>query len=590
MTRYPPAWLDELRMRADIVQIVSSYVPLKKAGHRYVGLCPFHNEKTPSFSVDAQKQLYYCFGCKAGGSVIQFVMDIEHMDFQEAVSYLAEQLHMPLPEMKNDPDYEKRRSLKERIYLANQAAARLYHQNLWEEQGKPILQYVKDRGLTDAVIRRFGIGAAVGDLRLGEALVKEGFTQDELLAAGLIRRREQRTHDMFFNRAIFPIIDAYGNVLGFGGRAMGDAQPKYLNTSDTPAFNKRYNVFAANLLRREKGLKRVILVEGYMDVVALSQFSVAGAAATLGTALTPEQARLLSRFAPEVHLCYDGDSAGQNAILRGLDVLDEQQVKTRVLAIPGGLDPDEYIRQKGVESFLSLKPLSPVGFRLRYERARFDLSQEEGRTEYAKACAKILKALREPVELENHLKQLAVETGYTREVLLQQMGASPEPKPAYAPRKEPAFRGRSQGEPPADMTACTVLSLLSAGKLPPGVVTPRDFDDPDLRLIAEALLGGQSLGALLDEQATDSLRRTAGTILAIEIDDDHAMSMAQECFEQTKRTKLEKELEEIEQRVKNLTNEDPAKQQLLLRSLEIMQQLKALKLSRKGPLDTNPIL
>ncbi len=327
MTRYPPAWLDELRMRADIVQIVSSYVPLKKAGHRYVGLCPFHNEKTPSFSVDAQKQLYYCFGCKAGGSVIQFVMDIEHMDFHEAVSYLAEQLHMPLPEMKNDPDYEKRRSLKERIYLANQAAARLYHQNLWEEQGKPILQYVKDRGLTDAVIRRFGIGAAAGDLRIGEALGKEGFSQDELLAAGLIRRREQRTHDMFFNRAVFPIIDAYGNVLGFGGRAMGDAQPKYLNTSDTPAFNKRYNVFAANLLRREKGLKRVILVEGYMDVVALSQFGVAGAAATLGTALTPEQARLLSRFAPEVHLCYDGDSAGQNAILRGLDVLDEQQVK-----------------------------------------------------------------------------------------------------------------------------------------------------------------------------------------------------------------------------------------------------------------------
>jgi len=585
MSRYPSAWLDELRMRADIVQIVSSYVPLKKTGHRYVGLCPFHNEKTPSFSVDSQKQLYYCFGCKAGGSVIQFVMDIEHMGFQEAVAYLAEQLHMPLPEMANDPDYEKRRSLKERIYLANQAAARLYHHNLWEEQGKPVLQYVQGRGLTDAVLRRFGIGAATGGLRISEALEKEGFTQDELLAAGLIRKREQRTRDMFFQRAIFPIIDAYGNVLGFGGRAMGDAQPKYLNTSDTPAFNKRYNVFAANLLRREKGLKRVILVEGYMDVIALSQFGVVGAAATLGTALTPEQARLLSRFAPEIHLCYDGDSAGQNAILRGLEVLREQQIKTRVLAIPGGLDPDEYIRQNGVDAFQRLKPLSPVSFRLQYERNKYDLSLEEERTEYAKACAGILKTVREPVELENHLKQLAVETGYTREVLLRQMGATPNPRPPHTPKQRPAFRRRQREEPAVDMTACTVLSLLSADKLPKDVVTPRDFDDPDLRLIAEALLSGKSLGALMDEQATDSLRRLIGAIMTIEVDDDHAMSMAQECFEQTKQTKLEKELEEIEQRVQNLSNEDPLKQMQLQRSLDIMQQLKTLKLSRKRPLD-----
>jgi len=370
MARYPSAWLDELRMRADIVQIVSSYVPLKKSGHRYTGLCPFHNEKTPSFSVDAQKQLYYCFGCKAGGSVIQFVMDIEHMDFQEAVKFLADQLHMPLPEMQNDPGYEKRRSLKERIYLANQAAAKLYHQNLWEPQGEEVLAYLKGRGLTDAVIRRFGIGAATGPLRIGDALEAEDFTPDELLAAGLVRKREQTTQDMFFQRAIFPIIDAYGNVLGFGGRAMGDAKPKYLNTADTPAFNKRYHVFAANLLRKEKGLKRVILVEGYMDVVALSQFGIGGAAATLGTALTQEQARLLSRFAPEIHLCYDGDAAGQHAILRGLEVLETQRVKTKVLDIPGGLDPDEYIRQNGADAFLNLKPISPVSYRIRREKEK----------------------------------------------------------------------------------------------------------------------------------------------------------------------------------------------------------------------------
>ncbi|HPF87149.1 MAG TPA: toprim domain-containing protein, partial [Candidatus Limiplasma sp.] len=375
-----------------------------------------------------------------------------------------------------------------------------------------------------------------------------------------------------------------------GGRAMGDAQPKYLNTADTPAFNKRYNVFAANLLRKEKGLKRVILVEGYMDVVALMQFGISGVAATLGTALTPEQGRLLSRFAPEIHLCYDGDSAGQNAILRGLDILKDQQIKTRVLVIPGGQDPDEYIREHGVEAFESLKPISPVTYRLLREKDKYDLAQEEGRTEYAKSCAKILKTVREPVELENHLKQLSIDTGYTRDVLLQQMGATREPQPAYTRPKRASFRRSATDAKSVDMTACTVLSLLSAGKLPKDVVSTNDFDDPELRLIAEALLKGQSLGALLDEQATDTLRQTVGAIMNIEIDDDHAMRMAQECFEQTKRRKLEKELEEIERRMQNISNEDPSKQAQLQRSLEIMQQLKALKLSRKSPLDMNSIL
>ena len=583
MTRYPSAWLDELRMRADIVQIVSSYVPLKKTGHRYTGLCPFHNEKTPSFSVDAQKQLYYCFGCKAGGSVIQFVMEIEHMSFQEAVEFLADQLRMPLPEVKNDPGYEKRRSLKERIYLANQAAARLYHQNLWDKQGEDVLNYLKGRGLTDAVIRRFGIGAATGNLRIGDALEKEGFTRDEILAAGLTRSHNPKPQDMFFQRAIFPIIDAYGNVLGFGGRAMGDAKPKYLNTSDTPAFNKRYHVFAANLLRKEKGIKRVILVEGYMDVVALSQFGVTGVAATLGTSLTQEQARLLSRFAPEIHLCYDGDSAGQNAILRGLEVLEAQHIKTRVLDIPGGLDPDEYIRQNGTDAFLSLKPLSPVSYRLRREKEKYDLSAEDGRTEYAKACAKILKSVREPVELENHLKQLAIDTGYTREVLLKQMGATPETRNTYSPRST-SFRRGAKPQQPVDMPASTVLALLSAGKLPADLVSPQDFDDPDLKLIAQALLKGQSLGAMLDENATDTLRQAVGAILAIEIDDERAMNMAQECIDQVKRAKLEKELEDIEQRLQNYSTEDPHFKELLQRSMDIMQQLKGLKLSRKSPL------
>ncbi|MBQ7865115.1 MAG: DNA primase, partial [Clostridia bacterium] len=413
--RFPSAWLDELRQRADIVQVISGYVTLKRNGHKYWGLCPFHGEKTASFSVDPEKQLYYCFGCKAGGSVIQFIMDIERLEFQEAVRFLADQLHMPLPEMTDDPDHQRRRDQRDRLLAANREAAQFFHSTLFTEAGKPMLDYFKRRGLTDNVIRKFGLGASpAGWDTLTKHLQAKGYTLEELRLCGLTvvkpaepatettPAKPQRAFDMFRNRAIFPIIDQYGNVLAFGGRILGDGQPKYLNTSDTPVFNKRLGVYAANLLRKERHLERVILVEGYMDVVSLTQFGVPGVCATLGTALTAEQARLLKRFAPKVYLGYDGDSAGQNAILRGLDILQAEGIPTRVLDFPDKLDPDEFIRREGIEGFNHLPAITPETYRMRRLKEQHDLSTQEGRTEYAKACANVLRNL-EPVELENYL-------------------------------------------------------------------------------------------------------------------------------------------------------------------------------------------
>lgn len=574
--RYPPQWLDELRARADIVKVIGSYVTLKKNGHRYVGLCPFHNETAPSFSVDEQKQVYHCFGCKAGGSVIQFVMDIERLSFPEAVAFLAEQLHMPLPEMQNDPAYEKRRTLKERIYLANRTAARMYHQLLWQSEGAGILHYLQQRGLSDAVIRRFGIGAAPSSAQVGRRLMEEGFTEEELVQAGLMLRREGRAFDMFRNRAMFPIIDAYGNVLGFGGRAMGDAMPKYLNTSDTPVFNKRYTVFAANLLRKARNLSRVILVEGYMDVVALSQFGVEGVAATLGTALTSEQARLLHRYAPEVHIAYDGDRAGQKAILRGLEVLEAENVPVRVLDFPGGLDPDEFIRQEGLEAFQALKPISAVTYRMRREKERHDVSTEEGRTEYAKACAAILRDVKEPVELENHLRHLSVETGFSREVLLQQVGASPTPKPVAAPRRE-GFRQKAREVSQVDWTARTLLAVLATGRLPKGSVSPEEFEDPLLRSLCEGLLAGESAASLMERQTDDQGRAVIGDILSVDtdLDDDGLMHMAQDCLKKLRRQRLERALDQIQQRLPALTGEERERE--TQRAIALTQQLLDLK-------------
>ena len=574
--RYPPQWLDELRARADIVKVIGSYVTLKKNGHRYVGLCPFHNETAPSFSVDEQKQVYHCFGCKAGGSVIQFVMDIERLSFSEAVAFLADQLHMPLPEMQNDPAYEKRRTLKERIYLANRTAARMYHQLLWQPESSAILHYLQQRGLSDAVIRRFGIGAAPPSAQVGHQLMEEGFTEEELIQAGLMLRREGRTFDMFRNRAMFPIIDTYGNVLGFGGRAMGDAMPKYLNTSDTPAFNKRYTVFAANLLRKAKGLTRVILVEGYMDVVALSQFGVEGVAATLGTALTPEQARLLHRFAPEVYIAYDGDRAGQKAILRGLEVLEGENVPVRVLDFPGGLDPDEFIRQEGLEAFQALKPISAVTYRMRREKERHDVSTEEGRIEYAKACAAILRGVKEPVELENHLRHLSVETGFSKEVLMQQIGAAPPPKVVTAAKRE-GFRQKAREVSQVDWTARTLLAVLATGRLPKDSVSPEEFEDPLLRSLCEGLLAGESAASLMERQTDDQGRAAVGDILSLntDLDDDGLMRMAQDCLKKMRKQRLEKALDLIQQRLPALAGEERERE--TQRAFALTQQLLDLK-------------
>ena len=420
-SRFPSAWLDELRSRADIVQVVSGYVTLKRNGHKYWGLCPFHGEKTASFSVDPEQQLYHCFGCKAGGTVISFIMEMERLSFPEAVRYLADQLHMPLPQMEDDPDYQRRRTQRERLLNANREAAQFFHKLLFSPQGAPVYAYLQKRGLSDGVIRKFGLGAAPAEWDLlTKTMMEKGYTLEELRLCGLTVVKEgakqpdgstapSRSFDMFRNRAIFPIIDQYGNVLAFGGRTMGDQQPKYLNTSDTPVFNKRLGVYAANLLRKERHLARVILVEGYMDVVSLTQFGVAGVVATLGTALTAEQARLLKRFAPQVYLAYDGDSAGQHAILRGLEILEQQGVRARALDFPDGHGPGRVHPPgwpRGIRGPAGHFPQPPTACAV--PGTSHDLSTA-GRTHRVcqGAVAKLLAGL-EPVEMENHLQQLMV--------------------------------------------------------------------------------------------------------------------------------------------------------------------------------------
>ena len=546
--RFPTAWMDDFYSRVDIVQVVSAYVPLKKNGSRYWGLCPFHHEKTPSFSVNGEQNLYYCFGCKAGGNVVQFVEEMEHLTYREAVEYLAKQIHMPIPETQEDPDYERRRSQRERLLGANKAAARWYHAQLWLPENQRILDYLHKRGLDDGTIRKFGLGAAPEEWdALTRALEQQGYTQDELRLAGLTVVKQETRFDMFRSRAIFPIIDAQGQVLGFGGRAMGDAQPKYLNTSDTPVFNKRKGVYAANLLRKQRDLKRVILVEGYMDVVALIQHGVNGVVATLGTALTNEQARLLKRYAPEIWVSYDGDSAGQHAIMRALEIFEQEDIRARVLFFPDNLDPDEFIRQRGLDAFEHLRPLKAAEYRMQRAKEDLDLSDDDQRIEYAKRCAQILSKVREPVELETYLQTLAVQTGFSKDVLRQQMGLSIAEANNAKPPRERIIRRRAGDAPAASMPEKTLIALLVSGLMPKDAVRDTDFDDPQLHMLAQKLLAGSSPAAILAECETEQQRVAYSEAFALnaEITQDNAAAVAEDCLRTIRQTRLQRQIDDI---------------------------------------------
>lgn len=422
---FPTQWLDELLSKNDITDVISSYVELKPKGRKLWGLCPLHGEKTPSFSVSPDKQLFYCFGCHAGGSVIQFIMSMEHLGYGEAVRFLAERVHMSMPEEVNDAELQKKRAYRRRLQEANRLAARYFCMELLGERGGPGRAYAQKRGLNKDILLRFGIGyAPEGWENLKTHLMEQGYTQKELEDAGLlaVNREKGRSYDAYRNRLIFPIQGIDGQVLGFGGRVLDDSKPKYINTGDTPLYNKRNNLYGLHLLKGEK-LSDIVMVEGYMDVIGLYKAGVKNAVASLGTALTVQQARLLKRYVQQVYIAYDGDSAGQNATLRGLDILSAEGLSVRVIVFPDDLDPDEYTAKYGREGFEALKrnALTLSEFKLGTLSCGVDLADENQREKYAmNACAYI--ATLQPLEQERYYKQVSEKTGYPVTALKAQGG------------------------------------------------------------------------------------------------------------------------------------------------------------------------
>ncbi len=536
--RLSDAWLDELRSRANLEEIVSEYVPLKQKGRRFWGCCPFHNEKTPSFSVDSEAQMYYCFGCHKGGTVINFVMEMERMEFMDAVRLLADRAHMEIPEQSQTGSGRTSPDERERIYEANTLAARFFHSTLWTGEGAEALNYLYKRGLNDSDIRRFGLGAAPkGWDALQRHMAEQGFDDALLEKAGLVVRKDGRAYDMFRGRAIFPIINAQGRVVGFGGRAMGDAQPKYLNTSETPVFNKRQGLYALNFAKKERNLGRLVLVEGYMDTVSLRKYGVAGVVATLGTALTEEQARLIKRYAPEVWISYDGDGAGRKAALRALDIFDSQDMKARVIDYPGGMDPDDFVKANGLAGFDALPKYGATEYRMMRARDDLDVSTQEGMTQYAMRCCEILKKVKSPIERENYLRRLANETGYDRQVLLSQLGVM-----AAAPTHAPARRAAREEAPASDaeLAERALLTLLREGAMPAEMVKIEDFTQGTARTLAERLLAGEGVNSLLESMDEDERVRAVRMLNYEPVPDDReeALRLAETCLRTIRKSRL----------------------------------------------------
>lgn len=422
----PESFINELKYRCDAEQIIGAYVQLKKTGRYLKGLCPFHSEKTPSFVVYPENQSFYCFGCGAGGSVINFIMKIENLDYVEAVRLLAQRVGMQMPEEAGDDEGYKRRT---RILELNREAARQFHRLLMSDPGRDARAYLVGRGLTGATVTRFGLGYAPDswDALTGH-LLSMGFTREELLESDLARKgRSGGVYDTFRWRVMFPIIDLRGNVIGFGGRNLNPELQgqKYLNSGDTPVYKKSRNLFALNFAKNSKR-RGLILCEGYMDAIAMHQAGFDNAVAGLGTALTGEQARLIAQYADEVTLAYDGDEPGQKATRRSSQILDETGIRIRVLTVTGAKDPDEFIKTYGAERFELL--LDGSSGASEYEIARLkkqnDLETAEGKVAFLKDFVDLLARMPSPIERDVYLSKICRELGVEKTAVQAQLDAT----------------------------------------------------------------------------------------------------------------------------------------------------------------------
>lgn len=502
---YPEELVEEIRSKNDIVDVISSYVRLQKKGSSYFGLCPFHNEKSPSFSVSRQKQMYYCFGCGAGGNVFTFLMEYENYSFVEALKYLADRAGVELPESEYSGEAKKRADTKAILLEINKAAAQYFYVQLLRPQGGHALTYLKDRKLSDDTIKAFGLGYSnkYSD-DLYKYLKSKGYKDDMISQAGLISIDEKYgVHDKFWNRVMFPIMDVNSRVIGFGGRVMGDAKPKYLNSPETIIFDKSRNLYGLNRARKSRK-PYFLLCEGYMDVISLHQAGFTNAVASLGTALTPGHAALIKRYVNEVYLTYDSDEAGTKAALRAGPILREVGITAKIIRMEPYKDPDEFIKNLGAEAFEERIQKARNGFMFSLEilERDYDMTSPEGRTDFMKEAARKLTEFDEEIERNNYIDAVAGTYHVGSEDLKKLVGRMAVQTGLAKPVERPRST-RSQNLDKEDGTRKSQKILLTWMASDENVfaqiqkyIHPEDFPEGIYRTVAELLYAQHEQGKL----------------------------------------------------------------------------------------------
>lgn len=503
--RYPEEVVEEVRMKNDIVDVISGYVKLQKKGSNYFGLCPFHNEKSPSFSVSPSKQMYYCFGCGAGGNVITFVMEYENYSFMEALQMLADRAGVALPKQEYSKEAKEAADLRTALLEINRMAANYYYFQLTNPQGEVGYRYLRDRQLADDTIRHFGLGFAnkTSD-DLYRYLRAKGYDDKILKETGLVTIEERGAHDKFWNRVMFPIMDVNNRVIGFGGRVMGAGEPKYLNSPETKLFDKSRNLYGLNYARLSRE-KYILICEGYMDVIAMHQAGFTNAVASLGTAFTTQHAALLKRYTDKVVLTYDSDGAGTKAALRAIPILRDVGMSIRVLNMQPHKDPDEFIKNMGAEAFRERIEQARNSFLFEIDvlKRNYEMDDPEQKTEFYNQVAKKLCEFPEALERENYLEAVSREFFINYEDLkrlVNRMGARLGP---VAPREEEentAGKKKKDREDGRNQSQRLLLTWLIENPFLfdkiEGIITPDDFIEDLYHQVAKMVFDGHAAGNL----------------------------------------------------------------------------------------------
>ena len=520
MVRYSEELIDEIRNSNDIVDIISQYVILKRSGRNFFGLCPFHKEKTPSFSVSPDKQIFHCFGCGAGGNVIHFISKIENVDFKESLEILADRAGIKLPTLENNVD-SKRLELKEKVYEINKLVAMYYHETLYKPQAKPAQEYVKKRKLDNKALKEFCIGYAENANVLYKLLKEKGFTEEEILASDLVIKKGNNYVDRFKNRLIFPIQDIRNRFIAFGGRVLDNSLPKYINSPENIVYSKARNLYGLNVAKNTK-TRKLIIVEGYMDTVSLHQREIDNVVASCGTALTEAQGRLLRKYAEKVIISYDSDSAGQAATLRGLEILNNLGCDIRILQMEGAKDPDEYVIKYGNGRFNDLveNAISLVEFKIKVLKKGLNIENTNDKIKFMNEIAKILGGVDNKIEQEIYIDKISSDYNISKEAIYAQINKNEYSNNKGAKilesssiRKPTIKRQEKEINPELEKRENIIISLLIDGgeevynKIK-DIINPNDFKSEAnqkimRRLYEEFEKGNSNINSLVDMFADD---------------------------------------------------------------------------------------